>query len=115
MEKFMFLFVDNPDVAQPESPEAMQDHMQKWFAWVEDLTKKGRYVSGEPLLPEGKIIRGSKKLVTDGPFTESKEIVSGYFVIEAKDLNEATELAKDCPIFELDGTVAVRPVQKIDM
>ncbi|NJN43073.1 MAG: hypothetical protein HC811_13440 [Flammeovirgaceae bacterium] len=74
--------------------------------------KNDRYVSGEPLLPEGKIVKGKSKTVTDGPFTESKELVSGFFIVNAKDINEATQLSKDCPIFESGGAVAVRPIQK---
>jgi hypothetical protein len=115
MEKFMYLFLDNGVPSSAPSPEQMQAEMQKWFAWIEKLSKEDRYVSGEPLLPAGKIIKGSKKVVTDGPFTESKELVSGFFIIKAKDLAEATELAKDCPVFENNGKVAVRPVQKVDM
>ena len=115
MEKFMYLFVENGLSDSQPSPEEMQASMQKWFAWIEKLQKDDRYISGEPLLPSGKIVKGSQKVVTDGPFTESKELVSGFFIVKAKDINEATEMAKDCPIFETDGAVAVRPVQKIDM
>jgi hypothetical protein len=113
MEKFMYLFVENGMSDVQPSPEQMQAEMQKWFAWIEKL--QDRYISGEPLLPTGKIVKGTNKVVTDGPFTESKELVSGFFIVKAKDLNEATEMAKDCPVFEHGGTVAVRPVQKIEM
>ncbi|HEV8512598.1 MAG TPA: YciI family protein [Cyclobacteriaceae bacterium] len=114
MEKFMYIFHGGSSNApEMRSPEAMQAHMQKWFAWVEKLRKEGRYVSGEPLQPSGKMVTGKKKLVTDGPFAEGKEVVGGFFIIEAKDINEATELAKDCPDFIYDGAVQVRPVQKM--
>lgn len=113
MEKYMFIFFDG-NVGQL-SPEAQQAQMQKWFAWVDKLTKSGVYVSGEALIPGGKTIRGSKKAVTDGPFTEAKEVVGGYFVINAKNLNEATELAKDYPDFDLGGAVEIREVIKFDM
>jgi hypothetical protein len=115
MEKFMYIFIDSELPSAAPSPEQMQASMQKWFAWIEKLKKENRYISGEPLTPQGKIVKGKNKVVTDGPFTESKELVSGYFIIQAKNLDEATTLAKDCPIFESNGTVAVRPVQKIDM
>ncbi len=96
------------------SPEVQQAHMGKWFAWVEKLTNEKRYVSGEALLPGGKTIKGSKKAVTDGPFAEGKEVVGGYFVVHAKDLDEATEMAKACPDYELGGIVEVREVMKFD-
>lgn len=115
MEKFMYIFIENGLSPVPPSPEQMESSMKKWMDWIGDLRKADRYVSGEPLLPVGKIIKGSKKIVTDGPFTESKELVSGFFIINAKDINEATEMAKDCPVFDQGGAVAVRPVQKLDM
>lgn len=115
MEKFMYLFIDGPSPATPPSAEQMQAGMQKWFAWIEKLRKQDRYVSGEPLLPEGKLIKGAKKIITDGPFAESKELVSGYFVVNANDIEEATKIAMDCPILDVDGSVIVRPVRKVDM
>ncbi|MBN8652877.1 MAG: hypothetical protein J0L67_15695 [Cytophagales bacterium] len=112
MEKYMFIFIGGD--ASHLSPEQQQAGMEKWFAWVKKLQSQGRYDSGEALLPGGKKISGIKKTVTDGPFAESKEIVGGYFVIKAKDLAEATELAKDYPDFELGGTIEIREVIKFD-
>jgi hypothetical protein len=86
--------------------------MQKWFTWVEKLSKQNRYVAGEALHPTGKTISGATKTVTDGPFTESKELVGGFFVVLAKDMNEAIEMAKECPDYELNGIVEVREVVK---
>jgi hypothetical protein len=116
MEKFMLIFHGGSDIA-PEMrvPEAMQAHMQKWFAWVEKLKKEGRYVGGEPLEPTGKFIAGKNKVVTDGPFAESKELVGGYFIVNAKDINEAVKLCDDYPDFIFDGKVQVRAVRKMDM
>lgn len=112
MEKYMFIFIGGDP--SHLSAEAQQAHMQKWFAWVEKLSKEGRYVAGEALLPGGKTIKGAKKVVTDGPFAEGKEIVGGFFVVNAKDINEATEMAKACPDYELGGIVEVREVVKFD-
>ena len=89
--------------------------MGKWFAWVEKLRKEQRYVAGEALLPGGKTVKGPKKAVTDGPFAESKEIVGGFFVLNAKNLDEAVLIAKDCPDYDLGGVVEVREVMKFDM
>lgn len=96
------------------SPEAQQAHMTKWFDWVQKLEKEKRYVGGEALLPGGQTIKGPKKVVTDGPFAESKEVVGGYFVVLAKNLAEAVEMAKECPDYELNGVVEVREVLKFD-
>lgn len=111
MEKFMYIFHGGD--GNNLSPTELQANMQKWFAWIEKLRKEDRYLSGEPLEPRGKIVVGSKKLVTDGPFAEGKELVGGYFVILAKDLDEAVALSKDCPGFEYNGKVEVRPVMKM--
>ncbi len=109
----MFIFIGGDP--SHLSPEAQQAHMQKWFEWVEKLTNDKHYVSGEALLPGGKIISGAKKTITDGPFAESKELVGGFFVVHAKSVDEAVTLAKDCPDYELGGIVEVREVQKFDM
>ena len=104
MKDFMLLF--RGAAQQYEfSPEQMQGHMQKWLAWVDELKSKNIYVSGEPLLPEGKTVTGKKAVVTDGPFAESKEIIGGFFIIKAASIEEAAEIAKDSPDLPLDGAV----------
>jgi len=113
MEKYMLIFVGGDP--SHLSPEAQQAHLQKWFAWIEKLTNEKRYVAGEALLPGGKTVKGVKKTITDGPFTESKEVVGGFFIVHAKNLDEAATLAKDCPDYELGGIVEVREIQKFDM
>jgi hypothetical protein len=111
MEKYMFLFRGG-DVSH-FSPEQQQAQMQKWFAWVEKLKKENRYVAGEPLNPGGKTVSGAKKSVTDGPFTESKEVIGGFFIVEAKSMDEAVQLSKDSPDFGIGGSVEVREVMKM--
>lgn len=100
--------------ANGASPEEMQAHMGKWMAWIDKLAKNEQYVSGEPLLPGGKLLSGSAgKNVTDGPFTEGKEVVGGFFIIKAKDIEEAVAISKEYPDYELGGTVQVRQVMKM--
>jgi hypothetical protein len=112
MKDFMFIFTNNP--GKPKAtPEEMQANMQLWFSWIDKLKAKNIYVSGEALMPGGKMIKGKKAVVTDGPFAESKEVVGGYFIVKANTLEEATELAKDCPDLPLDGKVEVREVMKM--
>ncbi|MEO7992182.1 MAG: YciI family protein [Chryseolinea sp.] len=113
MEKYMFLFKGGE--ASTLSPDMQQAQMQKWLAWVEKLRKEDRYLSGEPLLPGGKVIAGAKKTVTDGPFAESKELIGGFFIVNAKNLEDATAMAKEAPDFDLGGSVEVRQVMKMDM
>jgi hypothetical protein len=81
--------------------------------WIDALRRKGHFLAGQPLQEEGKVLSGkTAQTITDGPFTESKEAVGGYFLISAKDCQAAVELAKDCPIFANGGTVEVRPIQE---
>lgn len=114
MEKFMLIFLSEVTGKTP-SPQQMQEIMDKWMLWIDKLAKAGKYVSGEPLLPGGKIIKGKNKMVTDGPFTEGKEIIGGYFIVNAADYNEAVALCDDYPDYENGGAVIVRQVQKMDM
>ncbi len=79
------------------------------------LGEKGQLAGGEPLQPHGKQVNGKAKVVTDGPFIEAKEMVGGYLIVNAKDIDEAVEISKGCPIFEEDGKVEVRQLQKMEM
>jgi hypothetical protein len=94
-----------------KSPEQLQQGMMKWKTWMEGLVKRGKLIAGHPLAKEGSVISGGKKVVTDGPFVEGKEIVGGYLMIRADDFPDAVAIAKDCPIFEDDGIVEVREVK----
>ena len=115
MKDFLLLFRggDEGMSAARQSPEGYQKHMMKWKTWMESLGKQGKFIGGQPLAGGGSVIKGAKKVVTDGPFVEGKEIVGGYLMIKAKDLSEATEISKNCPIFDYDGIVEVREVQQL--
>ena len=115
MEKFMLIFHGGELQEDQQTPENMQLSMGKWMAWIDKLAKEGKYDSGEPLMPGGKIISGASKTVTDGPFAEAKEIVGGYFIVNAADYNEAVAICNDYPDYENGGKVQVRHVMKMDM
>jgi hypothetical protein len=112
MSNFIFLFRGGRTEAST-SPEAMQAQMQKWMNWIQKLRDQGKYLAGDPLEGGGKVLKSSK-VITDGPFAEGKELVGGYFLIRAESLEQAAEVAKECPIFETGGSVEVRPVQVIN-
>lgn len=114
MEKFMFIFHGGQMPEDQQSPEALQAAMGKWFAWIEKLNAAGRYDSGEPLLPGGKQLT-AVDAVTDGPYAEGREVVGGYFIVKAENMEEAVALAKEYPDFGYGGTVQVRQVMKMDM
>jgi hypothetical protein len=109
MSKFMYLFRSNPAAYQSLSPEEMQQNLKKWMDWKDSLEKNGHISQlGERLDGNGKVVRGKTKAVIDGPFVEVKDFIQGYLIIEAGNIDQAVELAKGCPILNLDGSVEVR-------
>src|SRR5215471_5730535 len=113
MSEFLFLYRGGETNS---SPERMQQTMQKWMSWLQELGTQGHIKDqGQPLERIGKVVKGRQKSVTDGPFAEAKDIVGGWTLIEARDLAQAVELSKGCPIFEVDGAVEVRPVMKMNV
>ena len=113
MEKFMLIFQGG--MPQDSSPEEMQANMGKWMAWVDKLAKSGAYAGGEALLPGGKLIKNNISTVTDGPYTEGKEVVGGYFIVNANNYDEAIATCADYPDFKYGGTIQVRQCMKFDM
>ena len=90
--------------------------MQKWMLWMRDLADKDLLLGAQPLDTTGKQITGNKKVITDGPFMEGKEMVGGYLMCKANSYDEALEIAKGCPILEFDdGNVEVRQIDELRM
>ena len=111
MSEYVYLYRGG---RRAESPAEGEQQMQRWMAWLQDLGAKGHIKDqGQPLESDGKVVRGKERLITDGPYPESKDIVGGYTLVEAKDLAQAAELAGGCPIFDFGGLVEVRPVMKM--
>ncbi|PCJ64117.1 MAG: hypothetical protein COA58_14120 [Bacteroidetes bacterium] len=112
MKQFMYLFRGGP--TEPSSPEQMEAVMDKWKTWMGGLAAKGLLNGGEPLQNEGVQVTNGGNTITDGPFTEGKEIVGGYLSINAKDMDEAVELSKECPQLDFpDGQIEVREIMKM--
>jgi len=98
------------------SPERAQQSMTKWRAWFKDMTDRGHLKNlGQPLERVGKVVGGKKKTVTDGPYAEAKDVIGGFSIIEARDLEQAAQIASACPILEFGGSVEVRPVMQMNM
>lgn len=117
MSEYLLIFRggDTARAAEHQSPEKWQAHMQKWMEWMGALTQQEKFVGAQPLKSQGNVVSGTNKVVTDGPFVEGKEMVGGYLICKAKDLKEATEIAKRCPVLEHDGSVEIREIGEIDM
>jgi hypothetical protein len=115
MAKFMFLFRGGGITVQPPpAPAELGAHLAKWTEWVGGLVKAGHAEAGPPPLENrGTVVRGRAKAVTDGPYAEAKDLVSGLLVVSATSLEAAVELARGCPIYEYDGSVEVRPLREV--
>jgi hypothetical protein len=115
MAKFLFVYRNSTESYGNMSPEEMQQMLQKWQAWISEGLRRGWMVeAGDGLTKEGRVVN-AKKVVTDGPFIEGKEIVGGFSIVQADTVQAAAELAKACPIFLRGGSVEVRPLQGFNM
>src|SRR5215468_9219676 len=117
MSQFLYLYRMTESARQDAmgTPERAQQNMQRWIAWMSDLDKKGHLKDrGQPLENGGKVVRGQQKTVTDGPFAEAKDLVGGFSLVEATDINQAVELSRGCPALDNGGSVEVRPIMKMD-
>jgi hypothetical protein len=111
--KYMLLIYDREQdwarLSQAEQGQVYGEYMQ----FTQDIKSSGNYLAGSQLHPVATAtsvrLREGKQLVTDGPFAETHEQLGGYYLVEAKDLDEATAIAARIPSARL-GTVEVRPV-----
>lgn len=110
LSQYLLLFRESVDA--PEVPaEEMQAMFATWFAWSERLGAVGKYVGGNPLEETGKVVRGSAgESITDGPFVEAKEVLCGYFLINAVDFDDACRIAAECPGLSRGMSVEVRSI-----
>ena len=116
MSQFLYLYrMDPAGRTTAMSPERAQQNMQRWMTWMQELDAKGHLKDrGQPLENGGKVVRGQQKTVTDGPYAEAKDLVGGFTIVEAPDIDKAVELSRGCPILDGGGSVEVRPVMKMD-
>jgi hypothetical protein len=112
---FLLLFRNaGPDTHAHLSPEQQAKLAREWNDWYERLAAAGKVEHGRPLALEGRVVSGVHgEVVTDGPFAETKEVVGGYFFLTVASLDEATQIAQQCPGLPLGLTVEVRPVADV--
>jgi hypothetical protein len=118
MSQFIYLYRMG-ETAQRDAmgtPERAQQNMQRWMEWMRQLDAQGHLKDrGQPLDRAGKVVRGQQKTVTDGPYAEAKDLVGGFTIVEAKDIDQAAQLAGGCPILDGGGSVEIRPVMKMEL
>lgn len=111
------LLIYNSEAEGKKRPEAGNQQInQEYMSFTEDLTKSGKNKGGNPLEPTTTAttvrVRNGKTIVTDGPFAETKEQLGGYYLVEAKDLDEAISIAARIPGSK-HGSIEVRPIRKL--
>jgi hypothetical protein len=108
---YMLIFRGGAVSRDDVSPSVLQAHVEKWYRWSDELARQGRHNAGTALDNAGKTVGGHERIVTDGPYAESKDLVTGALIIEAASLDDAVAVARQCPTYEFGGSVEVRPVQ----
>jgi hypothetical protein len=109
MARFLFVYRGAGEKVARMTPEEKQQHMQRWEKWLAEGLQQGWLLDpGDGLTQEGRVV--SARVVTDGPFVESKEVVGGFSIVQADTIDAAAQLARGCPAALVGGTVEVRPL-----
>lgn len=111
MAEFMLFVRGGDEGVERLTPDEMQERLQRYIDWSAKLRAEGRNRGSNELASAGKLLRGAPPAtVVDGPYTEAKEGIGGYFIIEAADEPEALEIAKHCPVLLYGGVVELRAI-----
>nr|WP_299175153.1 YciI family protein [uncultured Allomuricauda sp.] len=104
-----FLLLIHGSGYKDESPEMLKKHLDRYFNWMNGLVEKGNFVKGHRLDNSGNFLVDKDTVVSDGPFLEPKEIIGGYILIKANDLDMATKIAQSCPLSD-EFQISIRPM-----
>lgn len=113
MKEFMLLIRNQRDHQASWSPERQCEFVEQCTNYIADLTKQGKLISAQPLVREGSMVSGSKGAWDIGSYSESKEVIVGYYHVRAADIDEAISIAKRNPEFKYGPTarIEVRPIK----
>ncbi|HXC04126.1 MAG TPA: YciI family protein [Bacteroidia bacterium] len=101
-KEFLILMRTQGDCSVTLEAAVHRTHLQKMMNYIDSLKKQGCLISAQPLSMNGSMLQAKQGTIKDGPFTETKEVIAGYFLIRAKNLNEALEIARKHPLLEDD-------------
>ncbi len=110
MKDFMLIFLGTNYFDMGLSPEELQNKLNSWFEWQQKMEEEGVVKGGHALKPEVRHITGKKRTVTDMASAELKEVVGGYYIVSARDLEHASEIAQGYPDYDIGGTCEVREI-----
>lgn len=116
MTQYLLLLYQTPDYNVDLPREKMAEMTRRYIAWADGLRAQNKLLGGEKLTASGGRhlrVKDGKTVASDGPYAEAKDVLGGYFVIEAKDLAEAEALVKSCPHLEIAPTnwAEIRPIE----
>ncbi|MGE0578596.1 YciI family protein [Reyranella sp.] len=116
MAQYMLLLHQVPNYNMDLPREKMLDMTRRYMAWADSLRQKGKLAGGEKLVAGGVRhvrVENGKPVASDGPYAEAKDVIGGYFVIEARDAAEAEAIARECPHLAISATnwVELRPIE----
>ena len=113
MKEFLLVFRADYKSMRPNTAEESKAIMDQWMNWISGIAAQNKLTNpGSSLAGAGKVVRPDN-VITDGPYAEIKELIGGYTIVKADTLEEAAELAKNCPILEIGGNVEVREINKM--
>ena len=114
MEKFLFLIREDLKMIKQFSEEQRYKGIREMTKWVESLAESGNYTGGEPLIATGRYV-SVDNVLSDGPFIEAKEGISGFLFMQAENLEQAASIAQSCPLVMQDRmAIEVRPVMTVN-
>ncbi len=114
MPEYILLLHEDPATFASYSPEEIQNVISRYKNWRESLVSRGLQPGGKKLRDgAGRVMRGrgAKLRVADGPYSEAREVIGGFFTFTAASFDEAVEVSKDCPHLEF-GTIEIREVEE---
>jgi hypothetical protein len=114
MKKFLLLLHEDIEKMSELSPKEMGELVQAHTEWANKLAEAGYLISGDGLSENGTTIVGKDSVIKDGPYMESKEIIGGYYLLQAENLETIVEISKDCPCHLWGGITEIRPIMEME-
>jgi len=114
MKQFLLLLHEDMASLNTLSPKDMEELANAHMNWANTLAEAGHFVAGDGLQEKSVFIKGKDAVIKDGPYLESKEIIGGYYLLQAADLETVIELAKGCPTHHYGGTTEIRPIMAME-
>jgi hypothetical protein len=113
MSRFLLLLRGGNQEIREYSPKQYQELLQKYLDWSDQLRAAGKYLAGEPLEDTGRTVRPNGQGIVEGPYTETREAIGGFVMVEAGDYGEAVAIAGGCPRLSHGGFIEVREIGEI--